>query len=144
MGVASAHHARAGRDGGFAQLGHGKHIAVQSLKKGDWIVYYCPREGINDGALVQSFITIGQVISESPYRAEKAMDFNPFRVNVHYLSAARPVPIKPLLGNLHLTRNHGSHWGIAVRGTKRSLTLEDMRVIAKEMGVLEEFENSRL
>ena len=39
MGVASAQHARVGRDGGFAQLGHGKHIAVKSLRKGDWIVY---------------------------------------------------------------------------------------------------------
>jgi hypothetical protein len=27
MGVASAEHARGGRDGGFAQLGHGKHMA---------------------------------------------------------------------------------------------------------------------
>jgi hypothetical protein len=39
MGVASAQHARGGRDGGFAQLGHGKHIAVQSLKKGDYCEY---------------------------------------------------------------------------------------------------------
>lgn len=50
MGVASAEHARGGRDGGFAQLGHGKHIAVKSLKKGDWIVYYSPREGMGEGA----------------------------------------------------------------------------------------------
>lgn len=28
QGFASAEHARGGRDGGFAQLGHGKHIVV--------------------------------------------------------------------------------------------------------------------
>jgi hypothetical protein len=52
MGVASAEHARGGRDGGFAQLGHGKHMAVKSLRKGSWIVYYSPRRhgGRRDGA----------------------------------------------------------------------------------------------
>ena len=143
MGVASAQHARAGRDGGFAQLGHGKHVAVRSLKKGDWIVYYCPREGISDGAVVQAFTTIGQVTSEAPYRAEQAMDFNPFRVDVDYLEAARPAPIKPLLDQLRLTRDHGAHWGIAMRGTKRRLEEEDMRLIADAMGVQTAFENSR-
>ena len=48
MGVACEQHARAGRDGGFAQLGHGKQSAVRGLKKGDWIVYYSPREKIDD------------------------------------------------------------------------------------------------
>lgn len=104
MGVASAEHARGGRDGGFAQLGHGKHIAVKALKKGDWIVYYSPREGMGEGATVQAFTTIGCVISEAPYRFEQAMDFNPYRVDVDYLKAAEAAPIRPLLGELRLTR----------------------------------------
>jgi hypothetical protein len=74
MGVASAQHARGGRDGGFAQLGHGKHIAVKSLRKGDWIVYYSPREGMAEGEAVQAFTTLGRVTSESPYRIEQAMN----------------------------------------------------------------------
>jgi hypothetical protein len=143
MGVASAEHARAGRDGGFAQLGHGRHIAVQSLKKGDWIVYYCPREGITDGAVVQAFVTIGQVTSEAPYRVAQAMDFNPFRVDVDYLQAATPAPIRPLLDRLNLTRDRGAHWGIAMRGTKRRLEEDDMRVIAQAMGVHSAFETRR-
>ena len=73
MGVASAEHARGGRDGGFAQLGHGKHMAVKSLRKGDWIVYYSPREGMGEGEAVQAFTTIGRVTSDAPYRAEQAM-----------------------------------------------------------------------
>lgn len=143
MGVASARHARAGRDGGFAQLGHGKHIAVQSLKKGDWIVFSCPREGISDGAVVQAFVTLGQVTSDAPYRAAQAMDFNPFRVDVDYLEAARPAPIKPLLDQLRLTRDRGANWCIAVRGTKRRLEDEVMEMIADAMGVRTAFENSR-
>tara|TARA_R110002124_G_scaffold1797_13_gene11475 strand:- start:26 stop:331 length:306 start_codon:yes stop_codon:yes gene_type:complete len=95
MGVASAQHARAGRDGGFALLGHGRHVALQAIKKGDWIVYYCPREGISGGAVVQAFVTLGQVTSGAPYRAAQAMDLNPFRVDVDCLEAPRPLRTSP-------------------------------------------------
>ncbi|MEN5083060.1 EVE domain-containing protein [Bosea sp. TWI1241] len=139
MGVASAEHARGGRDGGFAQLGHGKHIAVKSLRKGDWIVYYSPREGMGEGETVQAFTTIGQVTSDAPYRAEQAMDFNPYRVDVDYLTDAKAAPIKPLLDRLRLTRDQGVHWGMVMRGPKRRLNEEDMRLIAEAMGVLAEF-----
>jgi hypothetical protein len=134
MGVASAEHARGGRDGGFAQLGHGKHMAVKSLSKGDWIVYYSPREGMGEGETVQAFTTIGRVTSDAPYRAEQAMDFNPYRVDVDYLTDAKPAPIKPLLNDLQLTRDHLSNWGIVMRGPKRKLEEEDMRRIAEAIG----------
>jgi EVE domain len=141
MGVASAQHARGGRDGGFAQLGHGKHIAVKSLRKGDWIVYYSPREGMGEGAAVQAFTTIGRVTSESPYRAPQAMDFNPYRVDVDYLKDAEAAPIKPFLDELRLTRDHGVNWGIVMRGPKRRLEKQDMRRIADAMGVLADFDD---
>jgi hypothetical protein len=108
MGIASGQHARSGRDGGFAQLGHGKHVAVKSLKKGDWLVYYSPRDGIGEGEVLQAFTTIGRVTSHAPYRAEQAMNFNPYRVDVDYLKDAAPAPIKPLLEKLVLTRDHGA------------------------------------
>ena len=135
LGVASAQHARAGRDGGFAQLGHGKHFAVASLQQGDWIVYYSPREGLGKGEAVQAFTTIGRLTSAAPYRAEQAMDFNPYRVDVDYLPNAVPAPIKPLLPELLLTRDYGAHWGVAVRGVKRKLDEADMRRIAQALGV---------
>lgn len=136
MGVASAQHARGGRDGGFAQLGHGKHIAVKSLRKGDWIVYYSPREGMGEGEVVQAFTTIGRVTSDAPYRAEQAMNFNPYRVDMDYLKDAQPALIKPLLSSLKLTRDHGPSWGMAVRGPKCRLDEADMLTIAAAMGVL--------
>ncbi len=139
MGVASAEHARGGRDGGFAQLGHGKHIAVKSLRKGDWIVYYSPREGMGEGKSVQGFTTIGRVTSEAPYRVAQAMDFNPYRVDVDYLAGARTAPVKPLLATLQLTRDHLSNWGLLMRGPKRRLAEEDMWRIAEAIGVLAEF-----
>jgi hypothetical protein len=143
MGVASAQHARGGRDGGFAQLGHGKHIAVKPLRKGDWIVYYSPREGMGEGATVQAFTTVGCVASESPYRVDQAKDFNPYRVDVNYLKHAKAAPIKPLLDELRMTRDHGANWGIIVRGPKRKLEEDDMRRIADAMGVLADFDDRR-
>ncbi|TIX50927.1 EVE domain-containing protein [Alteraurantiacibacter aquimixticola] len=143
MGIASAQHARGGRDGGFAQLGHGKHIAVKSLKKGDWIVYYSAREGMGEGETVQAFTTIGWVTSDAPYRVEQAMNFNPYRVDVNYLKDAQPAPIRPLLGDLNLTRDQGVHWGMVMRGPKRRLEEEDMLKIAEAMDVLAEFQDLR-
>lgn len=143
MGVASAQHARGGRDGGFAQLGHGKHMAVKSLRKGDWIVYYSPREGMGEGRSVQAFTTIGRVTSDAPCRAVQAMDFNPYRVDVDYLLDAKPAAIKLLLNDLRLTRDLVPNWGIVMRGPKRKLEEEDMRRIAKAMDVLADFENLR-
>ena len=139
MGVACAEHARAGRDGGFAQLGHGRHAAVRSLRRGDWIVYYAPREGMREGVPVRAFTTIGQVVSDAPHQVEQAEGFSPFRVDVRYLAGARPAPIGPLLDRLDLTRGRGARWGIVMRGSKRRLSGHDMRVIATAMGVGEAY-----
>ena len=142
MGVACAEHARAGRDGGFAQLGHGKHAAVKSLKRGDWIVYYSPREGMGEGEAVQAFTTIGRVTSDEPYQVEQSAGFAPFRVDVDYMPDARPAPIKSLLDRLELTRERGSNWGIVMRGSKRKLSEHDMRVIAKAMEAQDDYERT--
>lgn len=139
MGVASADHVRAGRDGGFAQLGHGKHMAVKSLRRGDWIVYYAPRERMRDGAAVRAFTAIGQIISDMPYQVTQCRGFMPFRVDVAYLRDANPAPITPLLPYLDLTRDRAAHWGIAMRGPKTRLSVHDMRLIAKAMGVSSDF-----
>jgi hypothetical protein len=143
IGVASAEHARNGRDGGFAQLGHGKHIAVKALKKGDWIVYYSPREAMGEGEPVRAFTTIGRVTSDEPYLAQQAMDFHPYRVDVDYLNSAKPAPIKPLLHELKLTRERAANWGFVLRGPKRKIDETDMARIAEAMGVLAEFQRLR-
>ena len=135
IGVASADHVSAGVEGGFAQLGHGRHDAVKALLRDDWLVYYSPREGMGKGAPVQAFTAIGRVTSDEPYHAAQAMDFNPYRVNVVYFPGVTPAPIRPLLGVLNLTRDHVDNWGLLMRGPKRRITPEDMRCIAKAMAL---------
>lgn len=135
LGVACETHALAGKAGGFAQLGHGKHAAVKSLKKGDWIVYYSPTAEMGGDGKVQAFTTIGQVTSDEPYQVEQSEGFTPFRVDVDYAQDAKAAAIRPLLDKLDLTRDLGSKWGMAVRGSKAKLSDADMRTIAEAMGV---------
>ena len=135
MGVASAEHARDGRDGGFAQLGHGKHTAVKSLKQGDWIVYYSPKEKMGAGSAVKAFTTIGEVTSDEPYQVTQAKGFEPFRVDVDYVQEAKTAPIVPLLEKLELTKGRGLNWGFVMRRSKSKLSPDDMRTILAAMGV---------
>ena len=133
IGIASAEHVRGGVAGGFAQLGHGRHDAVKALRKGDWLAYYSPREGMGAGAPVQAFTAIGQVTSDVPYKAAQAMDFYPYRVDVAYRAGARPAPIRPLLEVLDLTRGSTGNWGLLLRGSKRRISAADMQRIAEAM-----------
>ncbi len=135
MGIACSQHAFAGRDGKFAQLGHGKKSAISGLKKGDWIVYYSPREEIDGGTLVQAFTTIGQITSDRPYQADQTMGFHPYRVDVNFVLEAELAPIRPLLEKLELTKGRGQNWGIVMRGAKRKLSKPDFQKIALAMRI---------
>ena len=63
------------------------------------------------------------------------MGFDPFRVDVDHLTEVRPAPVRPLPDVLDLTRDDARDWGLLLRGPKRRITPEDMRRIARAMGV---------
>jgi len=135
IGVACRDHVKRGVEGGFAQLGHGKKSAVQALRKGDWIAYYSPRTALEGGDLVQSFTAIGQVISEEAYQADMGDGFRPFRIDVAFKKEAQDAEIRPLLGQLDLTRILGSNWGGAFRFGRVKVSAADFSKIALAMGV---------
>lgn len=135
IGVACADHVRAGVEGGFAQLGHGKHVAVKTLRRGDWIAYYSPTSKMGGGETIQAFTSIGRVTSDEAYQVEQGRDFHPWRVDVAYEAKAEAAPIRPMLEQLDLTRAKGSRWRMAVRGSKAKASDADLRTIAKAMGV---------
>lgn len=135
IGIACADHVRGGVEGSFAQLGHGKHAAVKSLKRGDWIAYYSATSRMGGSDAVLSFTALGRVTSDAAYQAEQKPDFHPWRVDVDYIGAAKAAPIRPLLEDLDLTRGKGANWGMAVRGAKVKATDADLRTIAGAMGV---------
>lgn len=135
IGVACRDHVKRGVEGGFAQLGHGKHSAVKNLKCGDWIAYYSPTSEMGGGDKVQAFTYIGRVTSNEAYQVEQSEKFHPWRVDVEFEQDAEEAPVRPLLEDLDLTRGRGSKWGMAFRAAKVKATDADLLVIATAMGV---------
>ena len=135
IGVASRAHVHNGLIGGFAQLGHGSHTEVKALRKGDWIIYYSPKEALDENDPVQAFTAIGEVLSDHPYQVNAGNGFEPWRVDVDFRRDANEAPIRPLLETLDLTRERGKQWGMAVRRSKIKINAGDFARIARTMGI---------
>ena len=136
IGVASHDHVRAGVEGGFCQLAHGKAAPVARLQLANRIVYYSPRELMAGGAPVQAFTAIGEVLAEKPHRVDVGGGFKSYRRDVRFFDA-RVVSIRPLLQRLSFTRDKES-WGLAFRRSVFRIDLDDYRQIARAMGVADE------
>jgi hypothetical protein len=136
VGVASHDHVRAGVEGGFCQLAHGRAAPVARLQTGDRIVYYSPRELTAGGAPVQAFTAIGEVLAEKPHQVDVGAGFKPYRRHVRFFDA-RVASIRPLLQRLSFTRDKES-WGLAFRRSVFRIEVDDYRQIAQAMGVADE------
>ena len=139
IGVASRDHVMRGVKGGFCQLSHGKASPVRRLKPGDRIVYYSPREQMSEGAPVQAFTAIGEILDGEAYEADTGGGFKPIRRDVRFFKS-HDAPIKPLLETLSFTRGRAS-WGYAFRRGSFRIEADDYRAIAKAMGVKDEVED---
>ena len=133
IGVASREHVWRGVEGGFCQLGHGKHAPVKSLQPGDWIIYYSPRETMAPGPPLQAFTALGVIADREPYFVEMSADFSAWRRDVVWREA-HEAPITPLLGQLGFIKDK-ARWGYPFRRGSFTVALEDFAVIAAAMGV---------
>ena len=131
IAVASAEHARRGRDG-FMQVNHGKKAPLQRIRAGDGVAYYSPAETIGGRDRLQSFTTIGRVRDEELYQGVMGGDFTPWRRNVDYVEAAE-APIAPLLERLEFTGGK-ANWGYQMRFGLFEISERDFRTIATAMG----------
>ncbi|MDR2838132.1 MAG: EVE domain-containing protein, partial [Azonexus sp.] len=64
IAVASADHARRGRDAGppgFMQVCHGKRLPLERVSGGDRVAYYAPATVMRGRDRLQSFVAIGLV-----------------------------------------------------------------------------------
>lgn len=135
VGVACRDHVKRGEVGGFAQLGHGKHLAVKNLKRGDWIAYYSPTSEMGGGDKVQAFTSIGRITSDEAYQFEQSEGFHPWRVDVAFETGAKEAAIRPLLDDLDITRGKGAKWGMVFRAGKVKATDADFLAITTAMGI---------
>lgn len=133
IAVASAEHARRGRDQGFMQVCHGKVGPLKRLRAGDVVVYYAPAETMGGKDGLQSFVCMGEVQAGEPYVFDMGGGFVPFRRDVVYWSA-RPAPIRPLLDGLQFIEDR-QHWGYKFRFGLFEIPTADMRLIARAMSL---------
>ena len=131
IGVASKDHIKNGVKGGFCQLCHGKEQPLKRMKKGDWIVYYSPKEVFQEKVPCQKFTAIGKVIGEDVYAVEMSPQFVPFRRDIEFI-ACKEVEIRPLIERLDFIKNKKS-WGYSFRYGHLKISEKDFKLISTEM-----------
>jgi predicted thioesterase len=96
LAVASADHARRGREQGIMQVGHGKGGPLKRPRAGDGVVYYSPTVAMGGKERLQAFTSIGVVADDRVYQADMGGGFRPFRRDVKFVEATE-ASILPLL-----------------------------------------------
>lgn len=129
--TASADHAERGRRESIVQACHGKIAPLRRMRSGDGVVIYSPRATMRGGAAVMAFTAIGRVEEGEPWAHDMGGGFVRWRRGVIWQEAA-PVPIRPLLDRLDLTRGMAG-WGMAFRYGHREISRADFVVIARAM-----------
>lgn len=141
IGVAAGRHVAAGVAGGFAMFAHGRHEAVKKVRPGDWVAYYAPREGINEGAAIRAFTAMGYALPGEPRQREMFAGITGWSRDMHWLDAS-PADIYPLLDRFSFVRDR-RHWGMAFRRSLFTVEDRDFLLIAEAMGVAQSFETRR-
>lgn len=131
VGVASKEHVARGISGGFCQLCHGKAQSLKRMQRGDWIIYYSPKETFGGDDSCQQFTAIGRVLDDEVYQFEMAPGFTPFRRDIEFLPA-QATDIRPLINQLNFIQNK-SRWGYAFRFGHIEISQTDFDLIAGKM-----------
>lgn len=132
IGVASKDHVAIGISQGFCQFCHGKSSPVKRLCKGDYIIYYSPKQTMKSTQYLQQFTGIGLITDETPYQVEQSPEFQPFRRNVDYFDSANCVNIRSLIPYLPFIKNKKS-WGVVFRYGFVEIDLKSFEIIATAM-----------
>ncbi|HZQ63123.1 MAG TPA: EVE domain-containing protein [Casimicrobiaceae bacterium] len=138
--VAQDRAARA-RDGGYAELTHGRAGILELMRTGDGFVTYSPRASDARGNPVQAFTSLGYVRDGVLYRANVPDGSSAFRVAIDYVPG-NAAPIRPLIESLTFIRNP-QHWGAAFRFGALRIGSADFARIAIAMGHAPDVEQVR-
>lgn len=131
IGVASKDHVMRGVKLGIAQIGHGKHHGLVRMHAGDGLVYYSPKERLEDGSPLQAFTAAGYVVDDELWQADEG-DFRPWRRRVAYSTHCHSASIRPLLNVLSVTRGK-QNWGYVFRYGLVEITETDFDGIMEAM-----------
>lgn len=132
IGVASKNHVQRGVEAGFCQFCHGKAQALKRMQQGDWMIYYSPKEEFETTKPCQQFTAIGEVIGTEVYPFAMSPEFTPFRRDIAFLAAAKPVEIHPLIQGLNFIKDK-TKWGYVFRYGYLEISAVDFELIAQHM-----------
>lgn len=131
IGVASRDHVMRGVKDGFAMLNHGKKASLERMKQADYLIYYSPKEKLDDKRPLQKFVALGKVKKGEAYQLKMSDDFEPYRKEVRFLKCEE-AEIRPLIDDLDFIKNKKS-WGYAFRFGHIEIDESDFRLIAEAM-----------
>ncbi|GAM26833.1 hypothetical protein SAMD00019534_100080 [Acytostelium subglobosum LB1] len=107
------------------------------MKKGDWLIYYSPRETMETKSkALKSFTAIGEVADDEVYQFKMTDTFIPFRRRVNYIKQAITTSIIPLLPLLSFTKDRQSSWGVMFRNGLFEINEQDFKLIRDRMIVV--------
>lgn len=116
---------------------HGRHDAAKKLAPGDWVAYYSPRDGMNEGAELRAFTAIGRVAPGDAGEREMGPGLTGWYRRMQWLDS-RPADIYPLLDRFSFVANR-QHWGMSFRKSLFKVAERDFAVIAEAMGIGDAF-----
>ncbi|MEO6050048.1 MAG: EVE domain-containing protein [Pyrinomonadaceae bacterium] len=131
IGVASRDHVMRGIKGGFAMLNHGKRAPLDRMNEGDYLIYYAPKEKLEDKKPLQKFVAIGKMKSGDAYQVKMSDGFEPFRKDVKFLKCEE-AKIRPLIDKLDFIKDKKS-WGYSLRFGHLEISSADFHLISKAM-----------
>ena len=131
INVISKEHVLMGIKEGITQSGHGKEAPLKRMKKGDWIIFYSPKQSFEGQDKLQAFTAIGQLPDDDIYQYEMSRSFKPYRRKVEF-NKAKEISITPLIDQLAFIKDK-KRWGFMFRFGLFEIKVDDFKLISKKM-----------
>jgi predicted RNA-binding protein len=129
--VACKSHIMKGVEGGFMMANHGKEAPLKRISKGDGILFYASKEGMDSKEPYQKFVAIAEAADDKIQQVDMGKGFEPFRRNAKF-KRTKEVEIRPLIEKLDFIKNKKS-WGFIFRTGFFEIEKKDFELISGQM-----------
>lgn len=129
--VACKEHVMRGVAGGFMMANHGKEAPLKRVGKGDHVLFYASKEGMNSKEPYQKFVAIGEATDDEIFKVDMGKGFEPYRRNLKF-KKCKEAEIRPLIEKLNFIKNKKS-WGFIFRFGFFEIEKNDFKLISSKM-----------
>ena len=131
IAVVSKDHVQNGMEMQIMQVCHGKKTPLKRIHKGDYIVFYSPKENRKAKTPFQKFTAIAQATDDEIYQVKMFENFEPFRRKVDFLDC-QETAIRPLIEELDFIQNK-KRWGYPFRYGLLEISEKDFNLLYSKM-----------